>query len=62
MEAVAAMERSRALFGLTLGWTGARAREVLALTPASFQLESGVLTIATLERGRHCMRESAAAA
>jgi len=30
------------LFCLTLGWSGARISEVLALTPASIDIESGV--------------------
>jgi len=43
--------RSR-LFCLTLGWSGARISEALALTPASFDIESGVACIETLKRRR----------
>ena len=38
------------LFCLVLGWTGARISEVLALTPASIDVESGVVSIETLKR------------
>ncbi len=38
------------LFCLTLGWSGARISEVLALTPASIDIESGVASILTLKR------------
>jgi integrase/recombinase XerD len=38
------------LFGLVLGWSGARISEVLALTPAAIDLESGVANIETLKR------------
>jgi integrase/recombinase XerD len=41
------------LFCLALGWSGARISEVLALTPASFDIESGVASIQTLKR-RKC--------
>jgi integrase len=51
------MEPRRALFGLTLAWTGARISEVLALTRTSFQLECGVVAFVTLKRRRHCVRE-----
>jgi integrase/recombinase XerD len=37
-------------FCLTLGWSGARISEVLALTPASIDIESGVASIHTLKR------------
>src|SRR5580658_5096283 len=40
------------LFCLTLGWSGARISEVLALTPASIDIESGVASIETLKRRR----------
>jgi integrase len=46
-----------ALFALTLAWTGARISEVLALTPASFQIESGIVAFTTLKRRRHHVRE-----
>jgi integrase len=38
------------LFCLTLGWSGARISEVLALTPGSIDIESGVTNIRTLKR------------
>ena len=47
----------KALFALTLAWTGARVSEVLALTPASFQVSQQLVTIRTLKRRRHSMRE-----
>lgn len=51
------LPRSQALFALTLAWTGARVSEVLALTPSSFQIESGVVAIVTLKRRGHYVRE-----
>lgn len=47
----------RALFGLTLAWTGARVSEVLALTAASFQVEAGTVALWTLKRRRPSLRE-----
>ena len=47
----------KALFALTLAWTGARVSEVLALTGASFQVECGVVAIVTLKRRRFSVRE-----
>ncbi len=38
------------LFCLTLRWSGARISEVLALTPAAIDIESGVASILTLKR------------
>jgi integrase len=38
------------LFCLMLRWTGARISEVLALTPAAIDIESGVASIQTLKR------------
>jgi integrase/recombinase XerD len=38
------------LFCLTLLWSGARISEVLALTPASIDIEGGVASIQTLKR------------
>src|SRR3984885_3361958 len=38
------------LLCLTLGWSGARISEVLSLTPASIDIESGVANIRTLKR------------
>ncbi len=40
------------LFCLTLRWTGARISEVLALTPAAIDIDSGVACIETLKRRR----------
>ncbi len=41
------------LFCLVLGWSGARISEVLALTPAAIDIESGVANIQTLKRRKH---------
>jgi integrase/recombinase XerD len=38
------------LFCLVLGWSGGRISEVLALTPAAIDIESGVASIHTLKR------------
>jgi len=51
------LDPERSLFSRLLAWTGARVSEVLALTPASFQIESGVVTFVTLKRRKHCVRE-----
>jgi integrase len=51
------LPKDQALFALTLAWTGARVSEVLALTAASFQIESGIVAIQTLKRRRHIVRE-----
>lgn len=45
------------LFALTLAWTGARVSEVLALCPASFQIDAGVVGIVTLKRRKFTVRE-----
>jgi len=46
------------LFCLTLRWTGARISEVLALTPAAIDIESGVASIQTLKpRKRGVVRQ-----
>ena len=47
----------RWLFALVLAWTGARVSEVLALTPASFQIDTGVVVIVTLKRRKFAVRE-----
>ena len=57
MAAMEELDADRALFALTLAWTGARISEVLALTPASFQRDHGVVSIVTLKRRRFVMRE-----
>jgi integrase len=46
------------LFCLTLRWSGARVSEVLALTPAAIDIESGVASILTLKhRKRGIVRQ-----
>jgi integrase/recombinase XerD len=57
LAAMAALQPTQALFALTLAWTGARVSEVLALTPGSFQPEAGLVSVTTLKRRRHCVRE-----
>ena len=57
LAAIRDLPADRALFALTLAWTGARVSEVLALTPASFQVERAVVAISTLKRRRHLVRE-----
>lgn len=47
----------KALFALTLAWTGARVSEVLALSAASMQVEAGVVAIVTLKRRSFSVRE-----
>lgn len=43
------------LFCLTLGWSGACISEVLALTLAAIDIESGVASIQTLKRRKRCI-------
>lgn len=57
LSAMAELSADQALFALTLAWTGARVSEVLALTPASFQIETGVVAFQTLKRRKYCVRE-----
>lgn len=47
----------QALFCMLLAFTGARVSELLALTPASFAIESSVISIITLKRRRMHVRE-----
>jgi len=47
----------RALFCLTLAWSGARLSEVLSLTPAQFQVGESLITFRTLKRRCVHMRE-----
>ena len=54
---MAKLPPSQALFALTLAWSGGRVSEILALTAASFQIESGIVAIATLKRRGHHVRE-----
>lgn len=51
------LELRPALFALTLVWSGARISEVLALTPASFQVERSLVAFITLKRRRWSVRE-----
>jgi integrase/recombinase XerD len=51
------LQPERCLFALVLAWTGARVSEALALHPASFQLESGTVSIVTLKRRKFSVRE-----
>jgi integrase/recombinase XerD len=53
IEAAAFAEPEVRLFCLILRWSGARISEVLALTPAAIDIESGVANILTLKRRRH---------
>ena len=57
LAAMADLEPGKALFAMTLAWTGARVSEVLALTPESFQVERGIVAIVTLKRRRLSVRE-----
>lgn len=57
IETMHGLDADKALFALTLAWTGARVSEVLALTPASFQIERGVVAFITLKRRSHSVRE-----
>lgn len=57
LAALDGMPRHQALFVRTLCWTGARISEVLALRPDAFQLDRGIVTLRTLKRRRHSMRE-----
>lgn len=54
---MAKLPPDRALFCLTLAWTGARVSEVLALKPSSFQIGQGVVALRTLKRRKHHVRE-----
>jgi len=51
------LESGKALFIQTLAWTGARVSEVLAICPASFQLERGLVSLVTLKRRKLLVRE-----
>jgi integrase/recombinase XerD len=50
IEAARRAEPTTRLFCLTLAWSGGRISEVLALTPAAIDMESGVVCITTLKR------------
>jgi len=51
------LSKPRKLFLLTLLWTGTRVSECLALTAASFQLQSGIVSVVTLKRRCPVVRE-----
>jgi len=53
VEAARRMPSEIQLFCLTLRWSGAHISEVLALTPAAIDVESGVASIETLKRRKH---------
>jgi integrase/recombinase XerD len=57
LTAMQKLPQDKALFAMTLAWTGARISEVLALRRASFQVERAVVAIVTLKRRRFCVRE-----
>ena len=57
LRAASTLPADKAFFALTLAWTGARASEVLALCPMSFQIEPCKVTVRTLKRRRPSMRE-----
>jgi integrase/recombinase XerD len=50
LKAATQTEPRTQLFCLVLGWSGARISEVLALTPAAIDIDSGVASIETLKR------------
>jgi integrase len=52
VEAARRAEPRTRVFCLTLAWSGGRISEVLALTPAAIDIESGVANIETLKRRR----------
>src|ERR1700688_2954157 len=54
---MAKLPSDRALFCLTLAWTGARVSESLALAASSFQVERGIVALRTLKRRKHHVRE-----
>jgi integrase len=51
------LDKDKALFALTLAWTGARVSEVLALRAHCFQLEECRIAVRTLKRRRLVVRE-----
>lgn len=57
LTAMNGLATDEALFALLLAWSGARVSEILALTPSSFQVESGVVAVRTLKRRRPFVRE-----
>ncbi len=57
LDSIDDLPRVQGLFVLTLSWSGARVSEVLALRPDAFQLDQGVVSIRTLKRRCHSVRE-----
>lgn len=57
LSVVQALPADQLLFISVLAWSGGRISEILALTPASFQLDSGIVTLRTLKRRRLIFRE-----
>ncbi|MFA5957770.1 tyrosine-type recombinase/integrase [Hyphomicrobium sp.] len=57
LAAAASFDPKQRLFAYLLAFTGARVSEVLALTAASFQIESCVVTFVTLKRRKRSLRE-----
>lgn len=57
LAAVSELDEDQQLFALVLAWSGARISEVLALSAASFQLDTSLVAIRTLKRRRHHVRE-----
>ena len=57
LAAMSLLTPERALFALTLAWTGGRVSEILALRANSFQIERSLVSIRTLKRRRACVRE-----
>lgn len=54
---IGGLKTEQSLFCLLLAFTGARVSELLALTPASFAVESSVISVITLKRRRMHVRE-----
>src|ERR1700733_3408048 len=52
VDAARKVSSEQQLFCLTLRWSGGRGSEVLAVTPAAGDLESGVVSLETLKRRR----------
>lgn len=57
LDAADALPPKQALFVLSLAHSGGRLSEILALTPAAFQLDAGIVAIRTLKRRGHHVRE-----
>lgn len=57
LAAATQLDDTKRLFVEALAWTGARISEVLALTPASFDLDLGYVTIVTLKRRKYTTRD-----